>query len=165
MKTRAGDILLFPVTPRSSWASKFVAVGELLLGMGRGAEEYSHCAIVDIDEGWQLEAYWPRTRRSRIDPRRPREVWRLHGERREQTERGVRWCYENLNKLYNMLGLLFGWLPGARFHNKYCSQYVRASKAAAGHRMPNDERGYFSPNQLADYCRTHGTLIERTGGL
>jgi hypothetical protein len=126
--------------------------------MGRGLRFWSHCAIVDVDTTHQLEAYWPRSRQSRIDMRRPFEVWRLKDETPEKREKGVRWAYANLGKFYNMIGLLFGWIP-IHFHERYCSQFLHDAKKAEGYDLPRDAKGYFSPNQAFDYYQKHGYLV------
>ena len=155
---KPSDAIFYPVGPRSDWASKFVAIGEMLLRMGRDLRFWSHCSIVDVDTDHQLEAYWPRTRRSKIDMRRPFEVWRLKDETPAKRDVGIRWAYTHLGEWYNMLGLLFGWI-GIHFHERYCSEFLRSINQAQGFEMPRDEKGYFSPNQAFDYYQKHGYLV------
>ena len=164
MKPLPGDAVFYPVTPRSDWASKFVAIGEMFLRMGKSHEMFSHVALLDRDTAYQLEAYWPRTRRSRIDQRRPYEVWRLKGESTARRKLSLYWAYENLGQWYNLLGILFGWMK-FRFHNRYCSEFARSAKRAAGFHLPDDVRGYFSPNQLADFYKKHGFKVYENSGV
>jgi cell wall-associated NlpC family hydrolase len=129
-----GDVILYPVTPGSSFASKLIAFGELLLGRGRGREEYSHVGIA-LDRGWQFESVWPRARLSRIDERRPREAWRMKGIGERQRQEILWWCRRAIGRPYDLLYVLSFTLIRNRKED-VCSTFARDAYRAAGLHLP-----------------------------
>jgi hypothetical protein len=142
-----GDAILYPAGPRSELTARIVAAGEELAGMGKGFEGYSHAAIMAQEQGWQWEAKFPLTGRYLIDTSRVYEVWRLGNPTPDQRLKALKWCRQNKNRLYDLLGVLtFGRLrmPGTF----YCSEFACMAYAAAG-LHPGDK--IMSPNSLPEY--------------
>lgn len=161
MKIEPADLLMFPVTPRSSKASKFVAAAELLIHSGASLELYSHVAVVDKDIKFQRESYWPWTRKHEIAKSRLTEVWRLENINQHERDRIQAWCEDNMHQRYNMAGLLFGW-TGIHFHMRYCSQFAHDAYKSAGIIFPGQKKdGQFTPNQIVSFERIK--LVGRFG--
>lgn len=153
MDLQPGDIVLYPVTPRSELLSKLVAIGEMLLGAGKSNDSYSHAAVWESD-GWEYEAKWPRTGYYRIDHRRPIEVWRIEGMTQDQRKKIIHWCATHCGEWYNLIGLLTFGLIG--FHRTaVCSQFVGRAYAAAGVHIGLEGKRLLSPNAIADFKRAH----------
>ena len=140
---RAGDIILYPVTPQSSIASRLVAIGELLLGQGNNQKEYSHVALLEKD-GYQLEAIFPKIRRSKINPQRPYEIWRIDELTDAQRAIVLNWAYDKLGEWYNLLYVLSFGLIKIR-HEEVCCTYVGDAYAWAGIRF-----NYTEPDSIAN---------------
>lgn len=150
MLPQAGDIVFYPVSSRSSFVSKLVAIGELLGGKTKGFEEYSHVAILE-DETHTLEARWPRTCRYHLDKSRPYEIWTIDGI--TQSERGMilHWAYMHLNEWYSLPSLLtFGLLRSKR--TEVCSTFVAHALEAA--EVTHRKWGQFTtPNDLKEIVK------------
>ena len=43
-----GDIVLYPVSGKDGWESRIVGIGQLLFGSGRGHEQFSHAALLQL---------------------------------------------------------------------------------------------------------------------
>lgn len=159
MMPRPGDVVLYPVSGRSGWTSRLVAAGELLLGAGRGLEQYSHAAILDVD-GHQFEAKWPKTGRFKVDHSRPLEIWNVGNPSDSQRRDILNWCREHEGEWYNMIGLLSFGLLGLK-RTAVCSQFVGLSYGAArpGIKIPFEGKRILSPNAIADFDRAH--LVKR----
>lgn len=140
-----GDIILYPTGGGGAWSSRLVAAGEILVGMGRGLEVYSHAAILD-SPGYQYEATFPRTGRFKIDTKRVYEVWRIGKLTDGQRERILLWCKAHVGRWYNLLGVLTGGiieLPGTY----YCSQFAGRAYQAAGLGIGDE---IMSPSSIPD---------------
>lgn len=145
-----GDVILYPVTPRSGWTSKFVAIMELLGSAGRGVEPYSHAAIY-LNNGLQFEFKWPRSGVFPIDVSRMYEVWRVAELAPNQRDAIKEWCQDHEGEWYNMIGLLSGGLLGLK-HTAVCSQGVGQAYAEAAHiHISAEGERLLSPNAIADY--------------
>lgn len=147
---RPGDIILYPVTPRSALSSRIVAAGEMLLGMGKSEELYSHAALVSYSPGLQYEAKWPIVGQYEIDKTRIYEVWRLPDVTDDQRVIILREAKAKCGDLYNMIGLLSAgrlWLP----HTEVCSQLVGSCYAKAGIEIGKEGARLLSPDAIADY--------------
>lgn len=160
MVPKPGDVVLYPVTGRSGWTSRAVAIGELLVGAGRKPTLYSHAAILAWEPGWQYEAKWPRTGRFRIDRARPYEIWNVGNPSDGQRRDILNWAAEHCGQWYNMLGLLTGGLLGLPGH-VVCSQFVGLAYAAArpGIRMSKEGLRLLSPDAIPDH--RDAALVER----
>lgn len=146
MSPKPGDVVLYPVSGKSSLSSRIIAAGELLAGFGNGMEQYSHASILDVD-GWQFEAYFPRTRYSKIDQNRRYEIWRLGNPTDSERTRILGWCKAHVGDLYNLTGVLTANLiriPGTY----YCSQFAGLAYAAIGKKIGDK---IISPDSVADY--------------
>jgi hypothetical protein len=142
-----GDAILYPANGASSFAARFVLIGELLAGLGDGLEQYSHAAVLDTP-GWQYEAYFPKTRRSQIDPKREYEIWRICDLTCEQRTAITEWCKAHVGKWYNLTGVLtldLIHLPGSY----YCSQFLGTAYAEAAGIKLGDR--IMSPDSIPDY--------------
>lgn len=155
MKPEAGDILLYTVNSQSALSSRLIAFGELIKKaiailfrrpVALAGKEYSHTALWECD-GHQLEATWPKIRRSRIDTNRSFEVYRYkaitHGERTAI----VRWAYSQLNKWYDMVYILsFGLIKVSG--TEVCCLFVGDAYQAAGLHLK-----YATPDELLENGR------------
>lgn len=151
MPPRPGDVILYPITPRSGWTSRFVGAAELAVGVGQGAVQYSHAAIMSEKTGWQYEAKWPRVGHYPIDARRIAEVWNLGHPTHDQRVQILAYCREHEGDWYNMLGLLTGGLLGLP-RTEVCSQLVGDAYATARPpiRIGKEGQRLLSPNALRD---------------
>jgi hypothetical protein len=147
---RPADIILYPVTPRSGWTSRLVAAGEMILGSGKGAELYSHAALVSYSPGLQWEAKVPWVGLYRIDKTRTYEVWRLPGMTDEMREIILDEAKSHKGDWYNLIGLLTAGLLGPR-NQEVCSQLVGICYAKAGIKIGKEGLLLLSPDAIADY--------------
>jgi hypothetical protein len=154
---RPADVILYPVSPRSGWTSRFVAAAELMVGAGRGLVGYSHAAILE-EGGYQYEAKWPKTGCYHIDRSRPYEVWRIGSPTEDQRHRILAWCRTHEGEWYNMIGLLSGGFLGLP-RTAVCSQFAGLAYAAAGIRIGKEGQRLLSPNAIADH--PHARCIYR----
>lgn len=145
-----GDLILYPVSGRSAMTSRLVAAGELLLGAGRGLEQYSHVAVASESVGRQWEWKWPRAGEFRIDKSRPYEVWRLGNPSEKQRQKILYYCELARGEWYNMLGLLTFGLVGLP-RTAVCSQGAARAYAFAGIKINAEGKPLVSPNAVADY--------------
>jgi hypothetical protein len=147
-----GDVIAYPVTGRSGWTSRFVAIVQLLGGFGRRSEQWSHLTLVSDKPGWEYGAQWPKVGHFPIDTSRPYEVWRIAELTDRQRADIIAYAKERVGDWYNMTGLLTGGLLGLP-HTEVCSQEVGDAYAAA--RPPiifNKEGGLLlSPDAVLDY--------------
>jgi len=136
MTPEPGDLIFYPVTPKSVWSARLVAIGQLLIGKDKSEVQYSHVTLFDRDE-YQLESVWPWSKRSKIDTSRPYEIWRMHGITHSNRQRIMCWAYDHLGVLYDMLYILsFGLL---RIHGEeVCCTFVRDAYKSAALHMPAD---------------------------
>lgn len=147
---KGGDIILYPVTPKSAWSSKLVVIGEILFGAGKGLEHYSHVGIVSDTPGYQFEAVWPRVCRSKIDKSRPYEIWRIEGLDDMKRREILAFCRARCGEWYNMIGLLTFGLIGFK-HTEVCSQFAGFAYASVGIKISAEGKRLLSPNAIADY--------------
>lgn len=154
-KPLPGDIILYPVTPRSALVSRLVAIGQLLVGAGKGAAQYSHAAVYE-KEGWQYEAKWPMSGRFRIDSKRTYEIWRVAGITNEQRVQIMAACRARSGQWYNLIGLLTGGLLGLP-HHEVCSQFVGSVYDDAEPAIIFNKGGQriLSPDAMVDDRRMH----------
>lgn len=150
MDPMPGDIILYPVTPRSALTSRLIAAGELLIGAGRGMESYSHAAILAEDMRHQFEAKWPKTGRFRIDSSRIYEVWNVGNPSDSQRIRILDYCLDHEGEWYNMIGLLTGGLLGLP-RTAVCSQFAGYAYSAAQLKINPEGQRLLSPNAISDY--------------
>lgn len=143
----AGDFILYPAGPKSAWSSRLVVAGEIMAGLGGGLEMYSHAAILSNTPGYQFEATFPFTVRSKIDTSRPYEIWRVGSPTMLQRSLILKWCKDHVGKLYNIIGVLtFGLIELPDTY--YCSQFGCLAYAAAG-LHPGD--AIMSPDSIPQY--------------
>lgn len=147
-----GDIILYPVTPRSGWTSAAVALGEWGVHSGRRTDEvfYSHATIKHTKVDHEYASQWPRSGQFRCDMLRVWEVWRLTSLTPVQRLAVLDWCRANMGEWYNMIGLLTGGLLGLP-RTAVCSQFVGRAYAAAGVHIHAGGLKLLSPNAIADY--------------
>lgn len=129
--TQPGDVVLYPADGRSAWSSRLVVAGEILAGLGRGLEQYSHAAVLSDKPGHQFEATFPKTGEFPVDAARVLEVWRVGEPTQAQRHRILDWCRARKGKWYNLTGVLtlnLVRLPGSY----YCSQFACLALAEAG---------------------------------
>ncbi len=152
MTPQPGDVILYPVTPRSGWTSKFVAFAEMGVGAGRGVVMYSHAAIMAEKTGKQYEAKWPKTGLYNIDTRRTYDVFNLGRPTKDQREDILAFCRARCGEWYNMIGLLTGGLLGLP-HTEVCSQFDGLAYASARPPIKISREGQrlLSPNAIADH--------------
>jgi hypothetical protein len=143
------DIILYDVDPHSGWASKAVAVGELIKDCGRGKVMYSHVAIFE-KPGWQIEAKVPRVCRSRIEERRRPLILPIPGITHDQRLLMIATARAHIGDWYNMLGLLTAGVLGP-IHQEVCSQLVDVSTRGAGIVIPRQGLKLLAPNPIADF--------------
>lgn len=153
-----GDVILYPVTGQSGWTSRFVAAGELIIGVGHTFEQYSHVAILDEDPHYEFEAKFPKTGRFRVDTSRIYEIWNIGNPSSAQRARVLAWCRDHEDEWYNMLGLLTGGLLGLP-RTAVCSQFVGKAYAAANIKFSAEGKHILSPNAIRDY--KDATMIQR----
>lgn len=149
MEPCPGNVILYPVTGRSGWTSKFVAIGELLFGSGHGLELYSHVAIVSERPGYQWEWKWPFAGEFPIDHKRIYEVWEVGTPSDVQRQRILDYCVSCRGEWYNMIGLLTFGLLGLK-RTAVCSQGAGRAYAHAGIHISAQGKPLLSPNAIAD---------------
>lgn len=150
MRPKPGDLILYPVNGRSGWASKFVAVFEIILGAGHDFEQYSHVAIVGEQEGTQWEWKWPRSGCFPVDASRAYEVWRVGDPSPSQRRRILEYCSQHSGEVYNLIGLLtFGLLGLPR--TAVCSQGAGRAYKNAHIMIGKEGKPLLSPNAIPDY--------------
>jgi len=143
---KPGDVILYPADGMSSLASRLVAAGELLAGLGKGLVQYSHAAILDV-EGYQFEAYFPKTRYSKIDQKRLYEIWRLGEITPAERQRILGWCKAHVGRWYNLIGVLTA--DHIRIPDTYyCSQFAGLAYAAIGKKVGDR---IMSPDSIPDF--------------
>ena len=157
MQVLPGDVILYPAGPKSALSSRLVVAGEIVAGLGNGMRQYSHAAIVAYTPGWQFEAVFPFTCRSKIDTSRPYEIWRLGELTHEERIQVLRWCQEHVGHPYNLIGVLTAGyvnLPGTY----YCSQFACLAYESVG-RHPGDK--IKSPDSIPEYPKA--MMIDKGG--
>lgn len=153
-------MILFPVTPHSSLASRIVAAAEIVCGVGWGLEGYSHCAIMSEKPGFQWEAKWPRVGLYPTQQSRPREVWRIEGLTLDQRRLILEYCATQQGNRYNVIGLLSYGLLAPR-HQEVCSQLVGNAYEHAKRPLCKEGKRIMSPNSIPDDWGAH--MLERAG--
>lgn len=149
MEPRQGDIILYPVTPKSGWTSRLVAAGEMALGIGNSLEAYSHAAIL-TEDGQEWEAKWPRIGKFPIDRTRIFEVWNVGNPTDDQRRAILLEAATHKGDWYNMTGLLSDgrlWIP----HTEVCSQLVGICYKAGGIHLKKEGQRILAPNVIVDY--------------
>src|SRR5579863_3393367 len=101
-----GDIVLYPITPKSPLINHLIGWVEILLGQRLPNCQYSHCAIVDLDTDYQIEAHFPKVRVSKIDPKRPKEIYRYQRITTNQRVQIIKSAYLRLGEYYDIVQLL-----------------------------------------------------------
>ncbi len=156
-----GDLILYPVTPRSAFASKLVVIGEILFGSGRSLEEYSHVAIA-TGHGGTVEAMWPRICYHWIETERPYEVWRLKGIRDFERKRILEWAGRHVGEWYDLPSLLTFGLVDSRYA-EVCSTFAGHAYEYAGYQFHKSRR-ILSPNDIASSGRME-MIYKSTRGM
>lgn len=147
-----GDVVLYPVTPRSPLGSRLVAIGELLFGTGRRETGYSHAAILAEDLRFTYEAKWPKIGRYPIDQSRPYEVWSADGILQSQRDSILMSARKQCGQWYDVGALVtFGLINHKNM--AVCSELVGSCYKWAGIRIPIDRGLLLSPNAIADFDR------------
>jgi uncharacterized protein YycO len=141
-----GDLLFYVVTPQSSWRARIIAIVEMLRREGSNTVNYSHVSIVDRCTCCQLEAVWPRTRRSMINWNNNIEVWRVKDLNDSQINEALTWANLNLNKPYNLGQLLFGLFTLSNTYS--CTQYVSSAFKVVGKDLAYNAGRFIAPNEL-----------------
>lgn len=123
LKPLPADWILYPGYGKSALSSRLVVAMEVIIGVGKGLEQYSHAAGVAEVEGWQYEAKVPRTGCFPIDTQRIYEIWRVGNPTFEQRLEILKWLKDHEGCWYNFTGLLTA--DRIRLPNTfYCSQYM-----------------------------------------
>lgn len=145
VELKSGDLLFYPVTPKSAWISKIIAIAEFLFKKGDSSIQYSHVSILDYGLLTELEAIWPKTRRHEIDFTRKPEVWRYKDITETQRILAVQWAYGHLGQRYDIGQILFGWFDLR--HAEICSTFVFKAFDFAGLSFGNKPK-FLTPNDL-----------------
>lgn len=143
-----GDLIFYPVTPRSGFVPRLIASVQLWRGEGSGKTMYSHVAIADFEPGWQFEAYVPRSRRSRIPDGRDVEVWRVRGALPGHAEAVLHWARTHTGQWYDLGRALFGAFKMA--HSNICTTFVASAWQEAGFDLSAKAGRFVGPNELID---------------
>ncbi len=149
MEPQPGDIILYPVTGQSNWISRLIGAAQLIIGIGKGYETYSHVAIL-APNGRQYEAKWPRTGNFLIDDSRVFEVWSLGNLTDAQRRQVLMWCRCHVGEWYNMIGLLTGGLFGLP-RTAVCSQFAGHAYESAGVSIHQEGLAILSPDAIPDF--------------
>ena len=151
-----GDIIAYTVNGASGWTSKFVAIVQLIFGLGRGVENFSHLTLVSDKPGWEYGAQWPKVGHFPIDKSRAYEVWRVSGLTLHQRREIIWYAQSRVGDWYNMLGLLTGGLLQLH-HSEVCSQEVGDAYAWASPPVVFKKEGMkiLSPDAVLDDSRVH----------
>ena len=83
------------------------------------------------DEGFQVEAVFPCARISKIDPKRPYEVWRVDGVTPRQRNGLLIWAYNHLGEWYGLLYVLSFTLIKPK-GEEVCCTFVRDAYRSQG---------------------------------
>jgi hypothetical protein len=158
MAPKPGDLILYTVSGRSGWTSKLVAIGQLLVGVGRGTEQYSHVAILSNRPGRQWEWKFPRSGEFRVDRTRAYEVWRIGEPNEYQRQRILDYCAVCRGEWYNLIGLFTDGLLGLP-HTAVCSQGAGRAYEFSGIRIGTEGKTFPAPDAIPDAHGAH--LIER----
>lgn len=160
MIMKPGDIILYPVNGMSGWTSKFVAIAQLFVSVGKMNTQYSHAAVLSEKNGFQYEAKWPRTGLYKIDKTRSYEVWRIGSPTDGQVDDILTWCRARTGEWYNMIGLLTGGFLGFA-HTEVCSQFVGYAYYSARPPIKFSKEGQrlLSPNSIPDH--PHARLVAK----
>ena len=141
-----GDILLYRVTPKSSLLARLIAVAQLLRREGESEKNYSHVSILE-DEGHQIEAVWPRSRRSVVDwSDKSIEVWRVVGIDPAIADKAVAAARSKIGLWYNLAEILFGFSRSK--HSAICTRLVADCWASQGIDLSRGAGKILSPNEL-----------------
>lgn len=133
-----GDILLFRITPRSSWCEKFIAWAQNVIYKVPQKAKFCHISLVDYDTNFMLEAVWPKTRISKIDfsniqPEKI-EVYRVRKITDEQIKKTLDWAHDHLGEWYDIPLFITGWIDAK--HAEVCSTFVSHAFRNAGLDIP-----------------------------
>lgn len=143
-----GDIIFYAVTPRSALRARLIAVLQFLRGEGSTATSYSHMSLAEDGQS-QVEAWWPRSRRSSIDMAHPGlEVWRVKGVTPEQARGALAWARANLGLGYGLWKLCFGLF--GRVHSYICTTFVTEAWKTQGIDLSAGAGRFVAPNELID---------------
>lgn len=148
MIAKPGDILLYPVTPKSSLISRVIASAQIMRREGTGTTQYSHASLVAHSIAWEMEAYFPKSRMHRIDWDRKPEVYRVKNATAEQVVIALRCAKFNLGQRYDLGRALFGFFKMA--HANICTTFVARAWQEAGIDLTGGTGRFFSPNELAE---------------
>lgn len=146
------DVIAYPVNGQSALSSRAVAIVQLVVGVGRGSENWSHLTLASDRPGWEYGAQWPRVGHFPIDASRPYEVWRLAELTDDQRRAILDYARSRVGDWYNMIGLLTGGILGLP-HTEVCSEMVGDSYAAARPAILLAKEGQrlLSPDAALDY--------------
>jgi cell wall-associated NlpC family hydrolase len=134
-KLKPGDLLLFRVTPKSSWLAKIIVIGEKILGSSIFKKSYSHIGILDYDTDFMYESRWPRSRRTKLDWTRLNkyyilESYRVKNATSDMIDNVITWCNNHLGMKYD-LGLFFFGLFDQK-NMEVCSTFVAKAWSSVG---------------------------------
>jgi len=146
-RARPGDILFYSVTPQSGWVARFIAMAQFWRKEGVGSVQYSHVSIVLRDTNYQVEAYWPRIRKSKINWSDDNlELCEIRGISEKQRCDMIIYAMEAIGQWYDLGTFFFGLF---NFKNaEICTTLVRSTAAAIGVRLGYDYGKLLTPNEL-----------------
>jgi len=146
---RPADILLYRVTPRSGIVAKIIAIAQIIRSEGRGPYIYSHVSIVANNTDYQIEAAWPKVRKSKIDWTNPGlELRRLPDLQAHRAALILIEAESSMGEWYNIGDMFFGLFQIP--HAKICTKLVAVCAAKAGYWLGRDAGAFLSPDELAD---------------
>jgi len=148
-KARPGDLLFYKVTPQSWWVSKLIAVFQIIRSEGTSAIQYSHVSVVMRDTDYQVEAVWPRVRKSPIDWSDENiELYRINRVGRMALSNMVTNAIGMIGQLYDLGQFFFGLFPSKQ--RKICTSLVVESAKKTGVILGSGAGILISPNELRD---------------
>jgi hypothetical protein len=141
-----GDLIFYPVTPRSPFMPRLIAALQIMRGEGAGKTSYSHVSILDVDLAHELEQYIPKSRRHLIDWSRDIEIWRVKSADQEAVAIALRWCRSSLGQWYDMGRAFLGAFKMA--HANICSTFVARAYQEANIDLASKAGRFVGPNEL-----------------
>jgi hypothetical protein len=146
MKLNPGDLIFYPVTPKSRFIPRFISAIQILRGEGISKTSYSHVSIIDSDMDYELEQYVPKSRRHLIDWSRDIEIWRVKNVDQESVAIALRWCRSSLGQWYDIGRAFFGIFKTA--HANICSTFVARDYQEANIDLTKNAGRFIGPNEL-----------------
>lgn len=147
MNCKPGDIFLYKAAPNSSLKDRFIGGMELIFGIGgQSGTEYDHASILE-DSVNQVEAVWPRVRRSAVDwSDKSIEVYRVVGATPEQCAGAVLNAQKRIGEWYDVGEFCFGLFKVK--HTEICSQLVEDAWLSQGFEICPKSMRLVAPNDL-----------------